>query len=326
MKKPILFAALFLIATNSFCQWSPGYFNDEFGDTSTEKYIEYITENGSFTKEGRAVVPKSALVAKVKICRNQGEYHFPYFMCFELFENGGSKAINSTDVYKSDVTFYAKLNDGQVLTGPVIAEHRDLRAPLFMVDSMLIVSLYHEKAPIRFIIKIDSEHTIARYNFTVDPNGFSEAMNKHLALELPHPSKDSSMVVVPLVTGKFNEDSDVIDLGTLKVVIKDKPVYGVEQMPQFPGGEEELLRFIKDNLKYPAVEAQVGIEGRVTVRFVINRNGDVTDVTVIRGLDPSCDKEAVRVVKMMPRWIPGRQNGRNVPVYYTLPVVYKMKK
>lgn len=110
------------------------------------------------------------------------------------------------------------------------------------------------------------------------------------------------------------------------VLSEDKPVYGVEFMPQYPGGDEALLKFIKDNLHYPKVAAEVGIEGRVTIRFVVNRVGEVTDVTVIRGIDPSCDKEAVRVVKMMPNWTPGRQNGKNVPVYYTLPIVYKLQK
>jgi TonB family protein len=108
--------------------------------------------------------------------------------------------------------------------------------------------------------------------------------------------------------------------------IDDKPVYGVEHMPQYPGGDEELLKFIHDNLRYPKVAAEVGIEGRVTIRFVISRTGEVTDVTVIRGLDPSCDREAVRVVKMMPTWTPGSQNGKNVAVYYTLPIVYKLQK
>ena len=105
----------------------------------------------------------------------------------------------------------------------------------------------------------------------------------------------------------------------------DKPVYGVEHMPMYPGGEEELLKFIHDNLHYPKVAAEVGIEGRVTIRFVVNRIGEVTDVKVIRGIDPSCDAEAVRVIKMMPNWTPGRQNGKNVSVYYTLPIVYKLQ-
>src|SRR5665647_1019279 len=111
-----------------------------------------------------------------------------------------------------------------------------------------------------------------------------------------------------------------------QVITEDKPVYGVEQMPQFPGGEEELLKFIKNNLRYPKAAAEGGIEGRVTIRFVISKTGEVTDVTVIRCLDLACDAEALRVIKMMPTWIPGRQNWRNIPVYYTLPIVYKLNK
>jgi len=70
----------------------------------------------------------------------------------------------------------------------------------------------------------------------------------------------------------------------------------------------------------------MGIEGRVIIRFVVSKNGEVGSVEVIRSLDPSCDKEASRVVKMMPKWIPGRQNGRSVPVYYTIPIVFRLQK
>ncbi len=105
----------------------------------------------------------------------------------------------------------------------------------------------------------------------------------------------------------------------------ERPFIGAEQMPQFPGGEKELMSFISKNLKYPAVPAENGIQGRVVIRFVVSKTGDVTDVQILKGLDPSCDKEAVRVVKAMPKWIPGRQNGRTVPVYYTLPVTYRLQ-
>lgn len=104
----------------------------------------------------------------------------------------------------------------------------------------------------------------------------------------------------------------------------DKPAYGVEQMPQFPGGEDGLLKFIRENLKYPASETD--IEGRTTIRFTITRIGDITDVIVVRSLSPGCDAEAMRVVKLMPKWIPGKQNGKNVPVYYVLPLEYKLKR
>lgn len=110
------------------------------------------------------------------------------------------------------------------------------------------------------------------------------------------------------------------------VIKEDKPVYGVEQMPQYPGGDEALLKFIKDNLRYPQAAAEKGIEGRVTIRFVVSKTGEVINDTVLRGLDPLCDAEALRVVKMMPTWTPGKVDGRNVPVYYTLPIVYKLQK
>lgn len=119
---------------------------------------------------------------------------------------------------------------------------------------------------------------------------------------------------------------DIADLEEHKVIVEEKPFTTVEQMPQYPGGEEELMKFILGNLRYPSVAKEVGIEGRVIIRFVVSRNGDVQNVEVLRGLDPSCDKEAVRVVKMMPNWIPGKQNGRNVPVFFTIPIVYRLAK
>lgn len=106
----------------------------------------------------------------------------------------------------------------------------------------------------------------------------------------------------------------------------EKPFTTVEQMPQFPGGNAALLKYISGNIKYPTIAAENGIEGRVIVRFVVTKDGSISDVTVLRSLDPSCDKEAVRVVKSMPKWIAGMQNGRAVPVYFTLPVVFKLQK
>jgi len=123
---------------------------------------------------------------------------------------------------------------------------------------------------------------------------------------------------------------DPRDLQEHQVIIEktepDKPFTSVEQMPQFQGGDGELMRFIGTNLKYPTIAAENGIEGRVVIRFVVGKDGNVSDAQIVRSLDPSCDKEAIRVVKSMPRWVPGMQNGRPVPVYYTLPVLFKLQK
>ncbi|WP_108821937.1 energy transducer TonB [Dysgonomonas sp. Marseille-P4361] len=103
------------------------------------------------------------------------------------------------------------------------------------------------------------------------------------------------------------------------------PVSIAEIMPQFPGGEAEMYKFIKDNLKYPVVDQETGTQGRVTIRFVVSKTGEISNIEVLRGVSPSCDREALRVVKSMPNWIPGRQNGNTVPVYFTLPIVFKLK-
>lgn len=110
----------------------------------------------------------------------------------------------------------------------------------------------------------------------------------------------------------------------LKKKLTDEPLVGVEQMPEFPGGETALMKFLSKNVHYPTSASEMGIQGRVIIRFVISKTGVVSQVEVIRGLNPACDKEAVRVVKMMPKWIPGKQNGRNVPVYFTLPIKYQL--
>lgn len=100
----------------------------------------------------------------------------------------------------------------------------------------------------------------------------------------------------------------------------------VDEMPEFVGGEDAFMKFILKNLHYPSVAKGVGIEGRVIIRFVISKTGEVANVEVLRGLDPACDKEAVRVAQMMPAWIPGKQNGKPVNVYFTLPIVYRLSK
>lgn len=100
----------------------------------------------------------------------------------------------------------------------------------------------------------------------------------------------------------------------------------VEVMPQFPGGNGELMRYLSANIKYPTIAAENGIEGRVVLKFVVSKDGSISNIQIVRSLDPSCDKEAVRVVKGMPKWIPGMQNGHPVAVYFTLPVLFKLQR
>ena len=99
----------------------------------------------------------------------------------------------------------------------------------------------------------------------------------------------------------------------------------VEQMPSFPGGPSALMQYLSSNIKYPVVAEENGVQGRVVCTFVVERDGSITDVRVIKSVDPSLDKEAVRVVKGMPKWIPGKQNGSAVRVKYTVPVTFRLQ-
>lgn len=104
----------------------------------------------------------------------------------------------------------------------------------------------------------------------------------------------------------------------------DKAFEVVEVPPQFPGGMQELLNYIKTNIKYPAEAHKDAIQGRVIVKFIVSKDGSIKDVNVIRRIHPLLDEEAVRVVQDMPKWIPGQQKGENVNVYYTLPLVFRL--
>jgi len=99
----------------------------------------------------------------------------------------------------------------------------------------------------------------------------------------------------------------------------------VEQMPQFPGGDAALMKFLSENVKYPVVAQENGVQGRVVISFVVERDGSITDVKVARSVDPSLDREAARVVKSMPNWIPGKQNGSAVRVKYNVPVSFRLQ-
>ena len=141
-----------------------------------------------------------------------------------------------------------------------------------------------------------------------------------------------SDVSISVADVKGSKDADAIDISDLqkdqaKVVEEpvQKPFTVVEQMPEFPGGESALNKFLHDNIRYPAVASENGIAGAVYLTFVVSKDGKISDVRVIRGIGGGCDEEAIRVVKLMPRWIAGRQNGVSVPVQFNLPIRFVLQ-
>ncbi len=112
------------------------------------------------------------------------------------------------------------------------------------------------------------------------------------------------------------EEEEAIDEEVIFTVVEDQP--------EFPGGEAARQKFLEDNLRYPQMAREAGIQGTVFITFVVERDGSVTDVRVIRGIGGGCDEEAVRVVRMMPRWEPGRQRGQPVRVQFNMPIRFRL--
>ena len=141
-----------------------------------------------------------------------------------------------------------------------------------------------------------------------------------------------SKVTISIADVEGNDEENGQDIADFKEAIKpvveeedNQVLEVVEQMPTFPGGQKALLQYISENIKYPSIAQENGIQGRVVVRFVVKKDGSVGEVQILRGVDATLDKEAVRVVSMSPKWKPGKQRDRAVPVTYTFPVIFQLR-
>lgn len=153
------------------------------------------------------------------------------------------------------------------------------------------------------------------------------------------PPKIEELKDIQIATKTQEGSADGVDLGILEEygtgpvappVVEAPPkkeeiFTRVEQMPQFGSGEKELLEYLAKNIKYPAIARENGIQGTVVIQFVVDKDGSVTEPVVVREVGGGCDEEALRVVKNMPKWIPGKQQGKPVKVRYTLPVKFKLE-
>ncbi len=124
---------------------------------------------------------------------------------------------------------------------------------------------------------------------------------------------------------EIKEDTQVEIVQRVEVVEEDQIFTIVEEMPSFPGGEGKLFEFLGKNIKYPQMATDAGISGVVYVTFVVGKDGKINDVKVLRGIGGGCDEEAVRVVKSMPAWKPGKQRGKAVTVQYNLPIRFTLR-
>jgi periplasmic protein TonB len=122
---------------------------------------------------------------------------------------------------------------------------------------------------------------------------------------------------------------DIPDVDTkTKIIDEDneiRPLSGISEMPEFPGGDEARIKFLSQNLVYPRIAVETGIEGKVVLTFVVEKDGSIAHIKLLRGIGASCDEEAERVVALMPKWKPGRQNGREVRVQINLPIDFVLR-
>lgn len=145
--------------------------------------------------------------------------------------------------------------------------------------------------------------------------------------------QSTAMVSLFDMEGSKDPDAmDVADLKQIKVDLEkeklqaDNRLYDkVDEMPQFPGGAGALAQFIAANVKYPKESAERGVEGRVMLRFVVEKDGSIGDIRVTQSVDAACDAEAIRVIRMMPRWIPGKHQGRAARVWFTQPIAFELR-
>lgn len=179
---------------------------------------------------------------------------------------------------------------------PVARETQKFTAPVIKKDELV-----KEENQVKQMDKLDDKVAVGTENKEGVKDRTVEAVRNDIAVAAPPPPPAPK----PEVATK------VFDV--------------VEEMPSFPGGQGALMSYLASNIKYPVVAQENGVQGRVTVSFVVERDGSISDVRVARSVDPSLDREAQRVVKSMPRWKPGKQNGSAVRVKYTVPVVFRLQ-
>lgn len=162
-------------------------------------------------------------------------------------------------------------------------------------------------------------HTPGRYRFFLTIRRYSKEYTLMTEFQL------QNNAVELLKRHSYNQINDT--LSPLEEEIVEQPIFNViDQMPEFPRGIDKLLQFINDNMQYPTEAHKKGIQGRVVVQFIVDENGFIIEPNIVRSVEPSLDKEALRIIEMLPKWKPGTLKGKAVKVKYTVPVAFKLNK
>jgi len=204
---------------------------------------------------------------------------------------------------------------------------------MIMVLSAILIALEWTKTDVRVSFepgKIEVPFAIDIIPVTTQPDQPSPPPPKATDFKIVDDGTVDDFIQA-VIESELNDESRIEDfIPKIPVIdeIRDEPdfVYIPDEMPEFPGGNDALMRYLNSSIKYPAIAIENRISGKVYVNFIIDKNGEVTNVTVARGVDPSLDREAVRVVQSMPAWKPGKQRNKPVRVFYTVPINFVLKE
>ena len=189
--------------------------------------------------------------------------------------------------------------------------HKNLKYPKAAIKNNVTGTVY-----VRFIVSKDGFVKDIQIQRGLSPEINAEAIRVVSRMPKWNPGKYNGKLVdvyftLPISFKIFNPNAE-----------KEKLFVAAEEMPQYSGGDKAMMDFIRKNLKYPEAAIKNNVTGTVYVRFIVNKDGSIKDVKIQRGLSPETNSEAVRVVSMMPKWIPGKQKGKQVNVYFTLPITF----
>lgn len=177
---------------------------------------------------------------------------------------------------------------------PEVRQTQKFTAPVIKKDNLV-----NEKNQVKQMEDLDKKAAVGNVDQEGTQSRVDEAVRNDIAVNTPPPAPKEEVA------------HKVFDV--------------VEEMPSFPGGNGALMSYLQSNVKYPIVAQENGVQGRVQIGFVVEPDGSISGVKVVRSVDPSLDKEAMRVVRSMPRWNPGKQNGQAVRVKYTVPVLFRLQ-
>ena len=213
------------------------------------------------------------------------------------------------------------------------------RRPLFFGIGMIIsislaITAFEWRSEVEpFVYPVEEEDEIY---FVMDET----QITKHEIPELPKvPKREIKKIelvqIAEALEEKVTYEEPEFELGDIEEliventppapIVDEAPFEIVEEMPKYPGGDTELLKFIGQNIKYPNTAKNIGVQGRVTVQFIIEKDGSLTEIEILRGIGAGCDKEAIRVMKLVPNFSPGKQRGQPVRVRLSVPITFKLQ-